>query len=174
MPTIKTQIEKDGKLRGITVSTDQLEFWYARYEEENAVGLIIQRKFDGLHVRTLDAHVQPDVAEKLIDAFMNGVSTNGGSDAEETWKHVFAIADTIVSNFSKVAAVRIGDDSENGVAFGYKQEPTRIYIYADAKWKNGNYTCNAYEGDYMERQEDVKTLRHYLKNVLDLIKICSV
>jgi hypothetical protein len=170
MPTIKPQIEKDGRLRSITVVTDQLEFWYARYEEENAVGLNIQRKLDEFHVRTLDAHVQPDVAEKLIDAFMNGGSTG----AEETWKHVFAIADTVVSNFSKVAAVRIGDDSENGVAvsFGYKQEPTRIYIYADAKWKNGNYTCDAYEGDYMERQEDVKTLRHYLKNVLDLVKIC--
>jgi len=168
MPTIKTQI-KDGELRSITVATDQLEFWYARYDA--AVGLSIHRKFDDYHVRTLDAHIKPDLAEKLINAF-NGGSTD--ATTEETWKHVFAIADTIVNNFSKVAAVRIGDAGEGGVEvlFGYRQEPARIYIYADAKWKNGDFTCDAYEGDYIERQEDVKTLRHYLKNVLDLVKIC--
>ena len=171
MPTIRPQIGKDGRLRSITVVTDPLEFWYAHYEEENAVGLHILRRFDDSHIRILDAHVHPDVAEKLIDAFMTGRSTG----AEETWKHVFAIADTIVNNVSIAAAVRIGDDSKDGVAvsFGYKQEPTRIYIYADAKWKNGNYTCNAYEGDYIERLDDIKTLKHYLENVLDLIKICT-
>lgn len=171
MPTIKPQIEKDGRLRSIAIATDQLEFWYAHYEKENAVGLHILRRFDSQHIRILDAHVRPDVAEKLIDAFMTGRSTG----AEETWKHVFTIADTIINNFSGVATVRIGDDMENGisVSFGYKQEPTRIYIHADAKWKNGDYTCDTYEGDYVERQEDVKVLRHYLENVLDFIKICK-
>ena len=171
MLTIKPQIEKNGKLKSIVVTTDQLEFWYRAYDDENAVGIHIMRRLDDSHIRVLDAYVPPDVGEKLVDAFMTGKSTG----AEETWKHVFTIVEIVVNNFSKAVAMRIGSDEEDGmsVLFGYKQEPTRIYIYADAKWKNGNYTCDAYEGDYVEKQEDVKVLRHYIENVLDLIKICT-
>lgn len=31
MPTIKPQIEKNGKLKSIVVTTNQLEFWYRAY-----------------------------------------------------------------------------------------------------------------------------------------------
>lgn len=126
MLTIKPQIEKNGKLKSIVVTTKQLEFWYRAYDDENAVGIHIMRRLDDSHIRALDAYVPPDVGEKLVDAFMTGKSTG----AEETWKHVFTIVEIVVNNFS-------------------------------------------YEGDYVEKQEDVKVLRHYIENVLDLIKICT-
>jgi len=63
---------ENGRLRSIAIKTDALEFSYSFYEQDNAVALLMTRKLDSEHRRTIDAFVNPDAARKLIDAFVTG------------------------------------------------------------------------------------------------------
>ena len=164
---------KDGKLRSIAIKTEELEFSYSFYEQDNAVALFIARKFNEDHRRTVDAFVSPDAARKLIDAFVTG---HGGE--KETvgglWKRVLDVADAIINaNASETASVRIGSNivRHNGivVTFGYEQENDQYRVFADAEWRDGKFTCRAYERDVVQ---DVKNLKYYVQNVLFFVELC--
>ena len=167
---------KDGKLRSIAIKTEELEFSYPFYEQDNAVALFIARKFNEDHRRTVDAFVSPDAARKLIDAFVTG---HTGQAEEKTvgglWKRVLDVADAIVvnANASETASVRIGSNivKHNGivVTFGYEQENDQYRVFADAEWKDGKFACRAYERDVVQ---DVKNLKYYVQNVLFFVELC--
>jgi len=165
---------ENGRLRSIAIKTDALEFSYSFYEQDNAVALLMTRKLDSEHRRTIDAFVNPDAARKLIDAFVTGQGekeTVGG-----LWKRVLDVADAIINaNASETASVRIGSNivRHNGivVTFGYEQENDQYRVFADAEWKDGKFTCRAYERDVVQ-QQDVKNLKYYVQNVLFFVELC--
>jgi len=169
---------ENGRLRSIAIKTDALEFSYSFYEQDNAVALFMTRKLDSEHRRTIDAFVNPDVARKLIDAFVTG---HTGQAEEKTvgglWKRVLDVADAIVANAnaSEIASVRIGNNivGHNGimVTLGYEQETDKYHVFADAEWRHGKFTCHVYERDVVQ-QQDVKNLKYYVQNVLFFVELC--
>jgi hypothetical protein len=170
---------KDGKLRSIAVKTETVEFSYQYYEQDNAVALFMSRKLDTEHWRTINAFVNPpDVAKKLIDA---SLADHAAGEEKETvgglWKHVLDIADVITNNAGEIASARVGDNItiHNGimVTLGYELLTDRYRVFADAEWRNGEFTCRAYERDMVQRQ-DIKNLKYYVKNVLSLVELCIV
>ena len=167
---------ENGRLRSIAIKTDALEFSYSFYEQDNAVALFMTRKLDDEHRRTIDAFVNPNTGRKLIDAFVTG---HGGE--KETvgglWKRVLDVTDAIVvnANASETASVRIGSNvtRHNGivVTLGYEQENDQYRVFADAEWRDGKFTCHAYERDVVQ-QQDVKNLKYYVQNVLFFVELC--
>jgi len=166
---------ENGRLRSIAVKTETAEFSYSYYEKENAVALFMTRKLDSeQHRRTIDAFVKPDVAKKLIVAFITGrgeeKETVGGM-----WKRVLDVADVITSETNEVASARIGNNvtRHNGivVTLGYELEDNKYRVFADAEWREGEFTCRAYERD-MVQQQDIKNLKYYVQNVLFFVGLC--
>jgi len=166
---------ENGRLRSIAVKTETAEFSYSYYEKENAVALFMTRKLDSeQHRRTIDAFVKPDVAKKLIVAFITGrgeeKETVGGM-----WKRVLDVADVITSETNEVASARIGNNvtRHNGivVTLGYELEGDKYRVFADAEWKEGEFTCRAYERDVVQ-QQDIKNLKYYVQNVLFFVGLC--
>jgi len=167
---------ENGRLRSIAIKTDALEFSYSFYEQDNAVALLMTRKLDSEHRRTIDAFVNPDAARKLIDAFVTGQARGEKETVGGLWKRVLDVADAIINaNASETASVRIGNNivRHNGivVTFGYEQENDQYRVFADAEWKDGKFTCRAYERDVVQ-QQDVKNLKYYVQNVLFFVELC--
>jgi hypothetical protein len=168
---------KDGKLRSIAIRTDALEFSYSFYEQDGAVALFMSRKLDSEHRRTIDAFVSPDVARKLIDAFVTGQAEEKETTVGGLWKRVLDIADVVANNVdaSETASVRIGSNivRHNGivVTLGYEQEQEagKYRVFAEAEWRDGKFTCHAYERDVVQ---DVKNLKYYVQNVLFFVELC--
>jgi len=167
---------EDGRLRSIAVKTETVEFSYQYYEQDNAVALFMSRKLDAEHWRTINAFVNPpDVARKLIDASLADRMVGEEKETGGLWKRVLDIADVITNNAGEIASARVGDNVtiHNGimVTLGYELQTSRYRIFADVEWRNGEFTCRAYERD-MVQQQDIKNLRRYVKNVLSLVELC--
>jgi len=168
---------ENGRLRSIAVRTETAQFLYSYYDKDNAVALFMTRKLDSeQHRRTIDAFVKPDVAKKLIDAFIAGKEKEGEErEIGGLWKRVLDVADVIASGISESASARIGSNvtRHNGivVTLGYELEGDQYRVFADAEWREGEFTCRAYEGD-MVPQQDIKNLKYYTENVLFFIEQC--
>jgi hypothetical protein len=174
MATVQFHI-KSGRIESLKIATESLEFRYNYYESDNAATLYIERKFSEKHKRIVQSYISPEVAEKLIEAFFTPPTTD--SATEETWKHIYAIVETITTSIAEVAAVKIGDDlvKKRGLAvtFGYRREPEGYYVYAETDWMEEKYSCHIYERDYVDPQEIKQSLMYFVGNVLDLVKICK-
>ena len=167
---------ENGRLRSIAVKTETAEFSYSYYDKDNAVALFMTRKLDSdEHRRTIDAFVKPDIAKKLIVAFITGRVAGEEREIGGMWKRVLDVADVIITNNSEIASARIGNNvtRRNGimVTLGYELEGDQYRVFADAEWREGEFTCRAYERD-MVPQQDIKKLKYYVENVLFFIEQC--
>ena len=156
-----------GRLGCVAIRTEALEFEYAYYAHDDAASLLISRRFDDYHRRMVQAYVPPDVAQHLIFAF----SMYRTIDDDPTWKYLFDAADSAVINLHDVASVRIGSERGLTVTFGYQRKSDKFYIFATAEWNADKHECTAHESDLVSRDE-VGLLRHYLENVLNLVRPC--
>ncbi|MFZ8808674.1 MAG: hypothetical protein ACO2PN_11300 [Pyrobaculum sp.] len=169
---------KNGMLASVGVVTDPLEFSYSYYEFEKVASLYISRRFDDKHRRTVMAYVPPEIAQRVIETFF---TSKTDSETEETWKHIYAIVETITANIVEVATVKVGNDltlKARGVSvsFGYRKwESDKYYVYADAEWRGEeHYSCHVYEGNYHVDAKDIRqALIYFVRNVLDLVQICK-
>jgi len=174
--TVVKSYIKQGMLASVTITTKPLHFAYSYYEDDKAVNLYILRRFNEMHKRLVLAYVPPEDAERLIEAFFTPPKTE---ETEETWKHIYAMVETMTTNITKVATAKVGDDLTTkgrglAVAFGYRQEyPDKYYVYADAEWAQEKYSCRVYESDYVDAQDIRQSLMYFVGNVLDLVKICT-
>ena len=160
----------DGRLESVAVITEALEFRYSHSVRDNAVSLLISRIFDDYHRRTVEAYVHPDVAQHLIVAFST-VRTIA-DNPQELWKYLFDVADIMINNLRDFVYVRIGGDYGLTAVFGYQYKSDGQYnVFATVEWKEDKYTCTVHESDLVPREE-VNLLKHYLENVLSLVRLC--
>ncbi len=166
---------KYGRIENLRVITESLEFTYNYYENDKASSLYILRRFNETHTRMVQAFIPSEAAEKLIEAFFTPPKK---TETEETWKHIYAIVETITTDIAEVVAVKVGDDLTlkargMSVSFGYRRDQGKYYVYADAEWVAEKYTCRVYEKDYVDIQDIRQTLTYFVGNVLDLVKVCK-
>jgi hypothetical protein len=162
---------EDGRLRSVAVATEALEFKYSYYDYDNAASVHLTRRFGDYHRRTVEAYVDPDVAQKVVAAFSTGRGA-GLDEVQAAWKYLFDVADIMVSNLRDFAYIRIGSDYGLTAVFGYQYKFDEQYnVFATVEWKEDRRTCAAHESDLVPREE-VNLLKHYLENVLSLVRLC--
>jgi len=167
---VKSYINQ-GMLASVTITTKPLHFAYSYYEDDKAVSLYILRMFNKTHKRLVLAYVPPETAQKLIETFFTPPKTE---ETEETWKHIYAKVETMTTNITKVATVKVDDlTTKRRVAFGYWQYLDKYYVYVDAEWAQEKYSCRIYETNYVDAQDIRQSLMYFVGNALNLVKVCT-
>jgi hypothetical protein len=163
---------EDGRLGRVAVNTDALEFEYIFYQHDNTVSLHLARRFDDYHRRTIEAYVNPDVAQKLITIFSTGRGI-GSDEVQVAWKYLFDVVDIMINSQRDVASIRIGNDDHGVmVTLGYQHKSDgQFYVFATVEWRENERACTVHESDLVPR-ELLSMLRHYLENVLVFIRPC--